>query len=210
MTPTSRPPHDPASAAWAAFRRHDAQVAAPPETRARVHRSAAAWMAASPQATPAPRLRRPAWQPVAVAAALAAAVVAAVWSGPPGRALPNPGSAPGPIATRRGGLPWTASPGSVDMIAPAPPRPRLARVEPARPVADPVRPVAGPSEAPAFDDRLQVVRVRVDAAALASFGVQVAGPLPAGLVDVDLVVGGDGWPRDVRRIRPVLAAGPPE
>ena len=31
--------------------------------------------------------------------------------------------------------------------------------------------------------------------------------MSAGLVDVDLVVGDDGWPRDVRRIRPVVARG---
>ena len=58
-------------------------------------------------------------------------------------------------------------------------------------------------------EALQVIRVRIDASALDAFGVQVAGPMPAGLVDVDLVVGDDGWPRDVRRIRPVVAVGPP-
>ena len=59
-------------------------------------------------------------------------------------------------------------------------------------------------------EALQVIRVRIAASALDAFGVQVAGPMPAGLVDVDLVVGDDGWPRDVRRIRPVVAAAPPE
>ena len=59
-------------------------------------------------------------------------------------------------------------------------------------------------------EALQVIRVRIAASALDAFGVQVAGPMSAGLVDVDLVVGDDGWPRDVRRIRPVVAAGPPE
>ena len=57
---------------------------------------------------------------------------------------------------------------------------------------------------------VQVVRVRIDATALDAFGVQVTGPGSAGLVDVDLVIGEDGWPRDVRRIRPVVAPGPPE
>ena len=51
----------------------------------------------------------------------------------------------------------------------------------------------------------RLVRVRVPPSSLAAFGVRLDGASPlvddGTLVDVDLVVGMDGWPRDVLRIR---------
>ena len=55
---------------------------------------------------------------------------------------------------------------------------------------------------------MQVIRVRIAASALDALGVTVAGPIASGLVDVDLVVSADGWPMEVRRIRPVTTDGP--
>ena len=76
------------------------------------------------------------------------------------------------------------------------------------PSAETGRPTAADFAAPG--DVLQVIRVRIDAGALEAFGVQMVGPGSAGLVDVDLVVGADGWPRDVRRIRQVSDTEWPE
>ena len=51
---------------------------------------------------------------------------------------------------------------------------------------------------------LQLVRVRVPRTSLRAFGVALIDPDASGLVDVDLVVGSDGLPRDIRRVRPVV------
>jgi hypothetical protein len=60
---------------------------------------------------------------------------------------------------------------------------------------------AGP-DVPA--DSLQLVRLRMPRTALQAFGVALIEPDATGLVDVDLVVGSDGLPRDIRRVRPVV------
>jgi len=58
---------------------------------------------------------------------------------------------------------------------------------------------------PAFaDESLQLVRVRVPRTSLRAFGVALIDPDASGLVDVELVVGSDGLPRDIRRVRPVV------
>jgi len=46
--------------------------------------------------------------------------------------------------------------------------------------------------------------VRVPRTSLRAFGVALIDPDASGLVDVDLVVGSDGLPRDIRRVRPVV------
>lgn len=53
-------------------------------------------------------------------------------------------------------------------------------------------------------ESLQLVRLRVPRTALQAFGVALIEPDATGLVDVDLVVGSDGLPRDIRRVRPVV------
>jgi hypothetical protein len=57
---------------------------------------------------------------------------------------------------------------------------------------------------PAFDtESLQIVRLRVPRTSLEVFGVALLEPEASVLVDVDVVVGDDGLPRDIRRIRRV-------
>jgi hypothetical protein len=51
---------------------------------------------------------------------------------------------------------------------------------------------------------LQLVRLRVPRTSLRAFGVALIDPDASGLVDVDLIVGSDGLPRDIRRVRPVV------
>jgi hypothetical protein len=60
---------------------------------------------------------------------------------------------------------------------------------------------------PAFEtESLQIVRLRVPRASLDVFGVALLEPEASVLVDVDVVVGDDGLPRDIRRIRRVVGA----
>jgi hypothetical protein len=49
-------------------------------------------------------------------------------------------------------------------------------------------------------ETLQLVRVRMPRLALQAVGVVVSGPNGEGFVEVDVVVGEDGLPRDVRRV----------
>jgi hypothetical protein len=56
-------------------------------------------------------------------------------------------------------------------------------------------------------ESLQLVRVRVPRAALSALGVTLSEPDSSGVVDVDVLVGDDGLPREIRRIRPVMANG---
>jgi hypothetical protein len=49
-------------------------------------------------------------------------------------------------------------------------------------------------------ETLQLVRVRMPRLALQAVGVVVSGPNAEGFVEVDVVVGEDGLPRDVRRV----------
>jgi hypothetical protein len=54
--------------------------------------------------------------------------------------------------------------------------------------------------APAAGEPLQLVRLRVPRQALAMFGLVLIDPDAAGLVDVDVLVGEDGLPRDIRGV----------
>jgi hypothetical protein len=49
-------------------------------------------------------------------------------------------------------------------------------------------------------ETLELVRVRMPRLALQAVGVVVSGPSAEGFVEVDVVVGEDGLPRDVRRV----------
>ena len=212
---TTRPTFDRDSChkAWAAFVRHDAALTAPPELAARVLAS----VAARPPAR-ALHVQPPAaasWPALAgIAAVLVAALAAGagfIW-----QASRNDDALVVGIPSSAT-LRWATYPATVIADVPA----RLAANPPTRDRAEPqpARAAGGTAAATSRTrvaaagwpiEALQMIRVRIDASALDAFGVQVAGPMPAGLVDVDLVVGDDGWPRDVRRIRPVVAAGPPE
>lgn len=68
-------------------------------------------------------------------------------------------------------------------------------------------PVLTLSADPLFDtESLHVVRVRMPRGALRALGVALVEPDASGLVDVDVVVGDDGLPREIRRITAVLEA----
>lgn len=49
-------------------------------------------------------------------------------------------------------------------------------------------------------ETLELVRVRMPRLALQAVGVIVSGPNTDGFVEMDVVVGEDGLPRDVRRV----------
>ena len=55
----------------------------------------------------------------------------------------------------------------------------------------------------AFPEALQVVRLRVPREALEPLGLVLFEPGAQGIVDVDLLVGEDGLPRDIRSVRTV-------
>jgi hypothetical protein len=193
--------------AWTAFSRHERAVGAQAALEVRLRRSLIARAHAGGRTSRWPR-RRAAFQ---VAAGMAACLVAAVagrsWVRPVERLVPPD---PPVAVSRRMTLPEAAAP--VPLVAglelPAPRQ--AARVRRAiAPEADPPSPAAPPTLAVlAANGPLQVIRVRIAASALDALGVAVTGPAGTGLVDVDLVVGADGWPMDVRRIRPVTADGP--
>ena len=198
--------------AWTAFARHDAGLAPSPGLDRRVLTAVRARTPSMPAAAGrAARSRR--WPAVAavMAAGLVATIVAARWVRPVA-----------PIAPPAGAMVVSAAPAFVPATAPAIVAADVAAdvvaATPRRSKRRPMPTRSGPAAAPAVtlpagfevDGPLQVIRVRVQASALDAFGVQLAGPALAGLVDVDLVVGPDGWPRDVRRIRPVPAIARPE
>ncbi len=184
--------------AWNTFLEHDRRLDVSGSVEGRLRHAMASRMA-----PPGLRWgRRQTWTALAAAASLAAVVAVGFRYGPFSSPTPEIAAA-------------ATNPALLDA------RPRLVFTVPAPVVADPpVRPTpperrrsASPAAAEAavlrsaggdaFDDPLQMIRVRIDAAALDGIGVQILGAAPAGLVDVDLVIGVDGWPRGVRRIRPV-------
>jgi hypothetical protein len=65
------------------------------------------------------------------------------------------------------------------------------------------------ADPPLEGELLQIVRMRVPREALQAFGISVADPNLATVVEVDVVVGGDGLPRDIRRVRTVAEAAEP-
>ena len=72
------------------------------------------------------------------------------------------------------------------------------------PAADP-EPILTLSADPLFDtESLHIVRVRMPRGALRALGVALVEPEASGLVDVDVVVGDDGLPREIRRVTAVL------
>jgi hypothetical protein len=72
---------------------------------------------------------------------------------------------------------------------------------PARDAVPTARAVMTLAVDPALEtESLQLVRVRMPRLALQAVGVVVSGPNADGFVEVDVVVGEDGLPRDIRRV----------
>ena len=84
-------------------------------------------------------------------------------------------------------------------FAAAVPREAPALRVPARP-ALPARVTPASAPVSAAGEPLQLVRLRLPRQALAMFGLVLLGPDATGLVDVDVLVGEDGLPRDIRKI----------
>lgn len=60
---------------------------------------------------------------------------------------------------------------------------------------------------PTFDtESLQIVRVRMPGRMLPAFGIPLDAPEAAGFVEIDVLVGDDGLPRDIRGIRAASAS----
>jgi hypothetical protein len=212
MTHTRLSDDDRLGRAWTAFARHDAAVLVPDRLDQRVRESVAARLTVG-----VPRGARVSRSgPLMVAAATIAVCLTAgivLWR----FAAVEPVTAPSPVVPGDGEAAAVAPVPQAVVSAPTdaadnsgPRRRRAARARAA--VEVPGAPTVAPRAAdPAVaGDVMQVIRVRIDVGALDAFGVQVVGLESAGLVDVDLVVGADGWPRDVRRIRPVSDCGLPE
>jgi hypothetical protein len=163
--------------AWRQFVREDAAMTAPPELEPRV---LAAWEALQHQCRQHPSYRNQRhllWAVGAVACVLLLAVALrshrATTTVPP-----TPASGAPVLATRAAG--------------------DLHQWRQPMPTADTVLTLTAD---PALEtETLQLVRVRMPRLALQAVGVVVSGPNADGFVEVDVVVGEDGLPRDVRRV----------
>jgi hypothetical protein len=190
-----------------AFAEDDARVKAPARVRLAVM---AAWDAANQERVPT-RSARNYFVPGAAALSAAAVLVAiglALRGGHQrsdrapaletsvARGTPPPTISNQRASTGLGGASRHAAAGVMHPVRLA----RAARVERSVPM---VRLTADP----AFEtESLQIVRLRVPRASLDVFGVALLEPEASVLVDVDVVVGDDGLPRDIRRIRRVVGA----
>jgi hypothetical protein len=179
--------------AWHVFKERDRRLTAPPHLEARVLAAIAA-----DAARPAPRRRwRLRFVGAAAAAMAAAAVIAAI--------LPPAGSGPPVIDSRSFAVVELRA--AIEPHAPALQRPRRSA---ARPIdADWIAQYDELSMVlmmfeymPALKtEPLQLVRLRVPREALQGLGVTLLEPDAGGTVDLDMLVGEDGLPRDIRRVR---------
>ena len=163
--------------AWRQFAREDVAMAAPPALEQRV---LAAWESLQhpPRRSPRP-IRRRLFLGVGALGAVAGTLFLAfsLWSHHATTVPPDPASGAAVSATR-----------------------------PARDLRHSSQPM--PADAlltftadPALEtETLELVRVRMPRLALQAVGVVVGGPNAEGFVEVDVVVGEDGLPRDVRRV----------
>lgn len=166
-------------AAWDAFTRDDAAATAPPELERRIFCAVEAAAQRRARRAFEPQLR------VILGAAAAALLVAgvSVWN----------------LSPRQREAPAQADPDSqVEetevILEPLPDRSRSSRAALITLAADRIRDT----------ESLQLIRVRMPRQALTALGVALIEPEATAFVDVDLVVGDDGLPLDVRRIRPVV------
>ena len=105
-------------------------------------------------------------------------------------------------------LPKLASRPLASDTAPAALKPEARRDRPVIPARNPrpstaVRAATTVTITLAFPEALQVVRLRVPREALEPLGLVLFEPGAQGIVDVDLLVGEDGLPRDIRSVRTV-------
>jgi hypothetical protein len=160
--------------AWRQFAQEDAAITAPAELEQRV---LAAWEALQhrPRRSQLPAQRRLFWAVAAVAGVL---LLAFVRYGHRATTVPTAPASIAAVSVTR----------DVEEVPRWPPTPTPSAVITL--TADPVLET----------ETLQLVRVRLPRLALQAVGVVVSGPDAEGFVDVDVMVGEDGLPRDVRRV----------
>jgi hypothetical protein len=170
--------------AWRTFVEEELQRHAPAELETRVQRAVAT--------RPPRRLRRP--RHAIEGLALAASIVAAAWSITRSENGPT-AVAPNLLAGHR--LPLVSYAASVSSDAPriaaSTPAARKARLSHAH--APVLRASNGTTQ-----EALQLVRLRMPRQALATLGVILIDPEAAGVVHVDVLIGEDGLPRDIRKV----------
>jgi hypothetical protein len=184
------------AAAWSAFATDDAGASAPHALEARVLEAAREACRYQHAAYPIPR-----WQRLVVALGTAAAL-ALVAAGLPSRRtadppMPNVQVSTGTNVEHLQRAP-SASPGDRAVVATVPNGdvPATARRGDALVTlaVDPVQDT----------EQLALVHIRVTQDALMALGIATNEPGASGLVDVEVLVGGDGLPRDIRRMRTML------
>ncbi len=190
--------------AWAAFARHDLDRTAPPQLERRILATLRARRPALPARSYWPRTWLLTFSLGTAAGLVLAAMSGLLRTAPPGagdgvtptdRTVSMPVPSAGALATVQpvdpldSGMPDSDGPDVVNAATPL---------------------VAAPLVTLAIDDvasaeSLHLVRVRMPRAALGTLGLALYDPEATGMVDVDIVVGDDGLPRDIRTIRPVTA-----
>jgi hypothetical protein len=197
--------------AWRALADSDARLEAPSRVRDTVM---AAWDEASTAALPPPRRYRHIWRhlwPAAAALAAAALLLATgltLLRDRTQRHDRTPASPAVAVNTPEVAPNRAANPPTDTHVRLEPQRPARAAATPrrtARARTGAATPLLRLAADPMFEaEPLQLVRLRMPRANLEMFGVALLEPDTSGLVDVDVLIGGDGLPRDIRRIRPVL------
>lgn len=186
--------------AWRAYAEMDRQLAPDPALEARV-------FARLRGPRPAADARRILWQPKEAmsrrprAIAIAASIAAAVFLAWPRTEL----SVAAPLEARAVGLAGLA----VTVAADRPGRGASAPVHRDAAALDayvqhvelPVALMQFGTAPPTADEPLQMVRLRLPIEALQALGLAVFELDASGVVDVDVVIGEDGLPRDIRQVR---------
>lgn len=198
---SSSPFNDPQlDAAWNAFAEEDRRLAPAPaleaQTFARCQRAVGAKDARGTRVSGS-------WLAAAAGLATAASVAAAVF-------LSQPRTEPTvlPIEARALGVTMLADAVSAERPAIAVKTARRKASTPPAPPARATEPVELAEVLMQFDlapmrahEPLQMVRLRLPREALQALGLALLEPDARGLVDVDVLVGEDGLPRDIRKVR---------
>lgn len=175
--------------AWQAFADDDSHQHAPPALEGRVRDAIA---------TPNPPESRPRFNRTGAIAVAASIGLAAVWAGRH-TASPRVTRALDSRAPTAALTTYAATVSREIIRVGAPPAvPRVA-VRGPQTLGRPILRLAVDEVAPS--ETLQLVRMRLPREALLALGVTFAMPDTSGLVDIDVLIGEDGLPRDIRRIR---------
>lgn len=186
-------------AAWLAFAREEARVAAPPELERRV---IARVVESAPLTVASPRSSR--WLPTlaATAATMVLMTTAALWFGRerPGVIAAQPTTDRAAHVALRAAV-SVEPPHTYDRVIERGERlPRLRAVNRAV-LAELPPPLLRFSPQPIGEaEALQIVRLRLPREALQALGVMLVEPDAEGMVDVDVLVGEDGLARDIRQV----------